>query len=220
VICHHRGSLKGTNVKKPDRTHVAGTASRGVLSGPGVVEHWKTCGLAVTGTAPQWMAQCGVHDDHTPSVSIRELPTGVKVNCFAGCPRDDVLAAVNLTWRDITPFRPGGATSRTYQRPVVRPVPPKPKAELDRILDCVHFCRLSWKATERLGIYRAECPCCRDPWLSLWVIDPAGLDEDRAGEHVQLTCSNGCANARIAAALNAPDPDIKAHLLAASGGWA
>jgi hypothetical protein len=180
-------------VKKPDRTHVAGTASRGgVLSGPDVVEHWKARGLTVTGTAPQWMAQCGAHDDHTPSVSVREVGGAVKVHCFAGCDRDAVLGAVGLHWRDVTPFRAGGATSSTFQRPVVRPVPPKPKAELDRILDAVHFCGLTWKATEKVGIYRCECAVCRDPWLSLVVFDPAGLDEDRAREHVQVVCSNGC----------------------------
>jgi hypothetical protein len=197
---------------------VAETPPRHVMSGREVVEHWEACGLRVNGAGPQWMVQCGVHDNHTPSVSIRDLPSGVGVNCFGGCPRDAVLAAVNLSWRDVTALRPGSATSRTFQRPVVRPVPPKPKLEIDRILDCVHFCGLTWRATERLGIYRCECPCCRDPWLSLWVIDPAGLDDERTGARVEVTCSNGCANARIAAAaLNAPDPDITAHLLAISG---
>jgi hypothetical protein len=201
-------------------TYEVADAGRHLLGGLEVVEHWTARGLSVKGASPQWMAQCGVHDDHTPSVSIREDAGAVKVHCFAGCDRDAVLGAVGLSWTDVTPARRGGATSRTYQRPVVQPKPKPPKAELARILDAIHFAGLTWRATEKLGIYRAECPCCRDPWLSLWVVDPAGLDEERAGARVEVTCGNGCANAQIAAALNTPDPDIKAHLLAISGGWA
>ena len=45
----------------------------------------------------RWMARCPAHDDRTASLSVRESPNGnVLLNCFAGCPYDEVLAAIGL----------------------------------------------------------------------------------------------------------------------------
>jgi len=52
----------------------------------------------------RWMARCPAHEDRDPSLSIRELPDGrTLVHCFAGCSPDDVLAAVSLDWRELSP---------------------------------------------------------------------------------------------------------------------
>ena len=55
----------------------------------------------------RWVARCPAHDDHTPSLSIREAEDGrILLHCFAGCRTADVLQALGLTWRDLFP---GGA---------------------------------------------------------------------------------------------------------------
>lgn len=51
-----------------------------------------------------WSARCRAHDDTHASLSIREATDGrVSVKCFAGCEKDDALAAVGLTWKDLLP---------------------------------------------------------------------------------------------------------------------
>lgn len=59
----------------------------------------------------QWLARCPAHDDRSPSLSVRECDDGrVLVHCFAGCPADDVMAAVGLSLRHLypdAPSRPG-----------------------------------------------------------------------------------------------------------------
>lgn len=40
------------------------------------------------------MCLCPVHDDRTPSLSIRQGDRGILVTCFAGCAREDVLRAL------------------------------------------------------------------------------------------------------------------------------
>ena len=51
----------------------------------------------------RWMALCPAHDDRSPSLSIAQEGDKVLVHCFAGCEADDVLAAVDLAWRDLYP---------------------------------------------------------------------------------------------------------------------
>ena len=41
-----------------------------------------------------WMAKCPAHDDHNPSLSIREKEGKVLVHCHAGCTQRDVINAL------------------------------------------------------------------------------------------------------------------------------
>jgi len=51
-----------------------------------------------------WKANCPAHDDHVPSLSIKEGADGrVLLKCFAGCSTDSVLAAIELKARDLFP---------------------------------------------------------------------------------------------------------------------
>ncbi len=51
-----------------------------------------------------WMARCPAHDDHTPSLSVREgSDSRVLIHCHAGCATDDVVAAAGLTLADLMP---------------------------------------------------------------------------------------------------------------------
>lgn len=45
----------------------------------------------------EWQARCPAHDDHDPSLSVREGDTRpVVVNCFAGCSYDDIAKSVGM----------------------------------------------------------------------------------------------------------------------------
>lgn len=54
------------------------------------------------GQADTWSAQCPAHDDRDPSLSIRMVDDGaVLLHCFAGCPNDEVVAALGLAFSDL-----------------------------------------------------------------------------------------------------------------------
>lgn len=61
---------------------------------------------AVVPTSAGWMARCPGHDDHSPSLSIREGDDGrVLLYCFAGCDTADIIDYLGLTWGDMFPRR-------------------------------------------------------------------------------------------------------------------
>lgn len=49
----------------------------------------------------RWTALCPAHEDRSPSLSIRVAGDKILIHCHAGCPTDDVLAAVGLTFSDL-----------------------------------------------------------------------------------------------------------------------
>jgi len=52
----------------------------------------------------QWTARCPAHEDRGPSLSIRDRGDGlIMLHCFAGCETESVLAALGLTFADISP---------------------------------------------------------------------------------------------------------------------
>lgn len=58
--------------------------------------------------------QCPAHDDRSPSLSVSAGTKGMDVvfKCHAGCERDDILAALGLTWKDIL----GKGDSEEYRK--------------------------------------------------------------------------------------------------------
>jgi len=54
----------------------------------------------------EWTACCPAHDDRSPSLSIKDTGETVLLHCFAGCPAEDVLAAVGMTFADVMPEKP------------------------------------------------------------------------------------------------------------------
>jgi hypothetical protein len=62
----------------------------------------------------RWLARCPAHEDHSPSLSIRELDDGrVLINCFAGCGAINVLDSLGLEWSALFPSgRNNVATTR------------------------------------------------------------------------------------------------------------
>lgn len=57
--------------------------------------------------AGRWMAKCPAHDDHGPSLSIRELDDGrILLHDFGqGCTAEAIVAAIGLTLEDLFPPR-------------------------------------------------------------------------------------------------------------------
>ena len=49
----------------------------------------------------QWMALCSAHDDRSRSLSIKQTDDRLLINCFAGCPASDIVAAVGLRLADL-----------------------------------------------------------------------------------------------------------------------
>lgn len=60
-------------------------------------------GSPVKRSGSGWMVQCPAHEDSSPSLSVSPgTTTDVVIHCHAGCTTEDVLAAANLGWADVT----------------------------------------------------------------------------------------------------------------------
>ena len=67
-----------------------------------------------------WTACCPHHKDRSPSLTIRLLPDDrILLHCFAGCPPNNVLGAIGLTFDDLFPER---LPEQRY-KPLRRPFP-------------------------------------------------------------------------------------------------
>ncbi|MEU9516614.1 DUF3987 domain-containing protein [Micromonospora sp. NPDC048169] len=62
----------------------------------------------------QWQARCPAHEDRNPSLSVTPIEGSVLVHCHAGCDLVDVLAALDMTTRDLYDEPRGGELAR-YQ---------------------------------------------------------------------------------------------------------
>src|SRR5690606_39091140 len=58
------------------------------------------------------VAKCPAHDDQKPSLSIRLTNEGkVLLKCHAGCTANDVMSALRLSLRDLSPRSPSSVSS-------------------------------------------------------------------------------------------------------------
>lgn len=75
-----------------------------------------TRGCLVRQVPGGFSCQCPVHEDRTPSLSIREERDGrVLLHCHAGCSPADIIAALGLRMRDLFP-ESGRAPGRPHKR--------------------------------------------------------------------------------------------------------
>ncbi len=51
----------------------------------------------------KYKALCPSHDDHSPSLAIKDSDGRLLLHCFGGCETSDVLGAVGLDYADIMP---------------------------------------------------------------------------------------------------------------------
>jgi hypothetical protein len=63
--------------------------------------------VKTNGRPNQAKGQCPAHDDHNPSLSITRIEGRVLVHCHAGCPLEDVLAAIGWVKADLYDDRSG-----------------------------------------------------------------------------------------------------------------
>ncbi|WP_175964460.1 DNA primase [Burkholderia pyrrocinia] len=79
----------------------------------------------------RWQARCPAHNDHGPSLAVRELDDGrLLVHCFAGCGIGAVMDAVGLTVSDLFPAPIGGPVGLKPER--------HPFPAMD-VLACIRF---------------------------------------------------------------------------------
>lgn len=68
----------------------------------------------------RWLACCPAHEDKAPSLSVRELDSGVTlVHCFSGCSVHEILGAAGLELSDLFPPR----TDQHFVKGERRPFP-------------------------------------------------------------------------------------------------
>lgn len=68
------------------------------------------CPARVSSTG--WQARCPAHDDHVPSLSLREgRNRRALLHCHAGCTLDQVLSALGLDRADLGPTRPASSSA-------------------------------------------------------------------------------------------------------------
>lgn len=74
------------------------------MSADALISRLEKCRRTGNGT---WIACCPVHDDKSPSMTIREVDDGrVLVHCFAGCSVEQILSTVGLDFSALFPPRP------------------------------------------------------------------------------------------------------------------
>lgn len=57
--------------------------------------------LNAKGRHPKWRAKCPAHRSRGFTLAIYADKDGIGLHCHAGCEKDDVLAAMGLTWKDL-----------------------------------------------------------------------------------------------------------------------
>lgn len=67
----------------------------------------------------RWIARCPAHDDHSPSLSIRQADDRILIRCHAGCGGLEVLEAVGLDWSALFPE----SDPTTHRIPKAPPLP-------------------------------------------------------------------------------------------------
>jgi hypothetical protein len=95
------------------------------------------------------MCRCPNHDDHTPSLRIRDGETGaLLVSCYSGCDRLEIIEALKKrsAWQEPGRERPRQPT-RSRRKYASRSTAPAPRAPSRPELDRIETARAIWEAT-------------------------------------------------------------------------
>lgn len=111
-----------------------------------------------TGTG-RWKARCPAHDDHSPSLSIREGDDGrVLVLCRVGCSLDSILAALKLGKRDLFAGPPPSAQEIAVLRAAIEACLEAAKAERRARLAALNRVEKLQAVVNALGAKLAQLP--------------------------------------------------------------
>ena len=64
-----------------------------------------------------WIALCPAHEDHKPSLSIRQVDDRVLLHCWSGCGAADVVASLGLSLADLFDRAPETEALSKRRRP-------------------------------------------------------------------------------------------------------
>lgn len=120
-----------------------------------------------------FMVKCPVHDDGTASLSISYGNTQpVVFTCHAGCDRNDILAALDLTWADLSnPVEPDRA----------------PTAGTDTWMPCKHTKVAEYLYRDKSGEVVLGVARCKQKCFAQWRPDLAS----RSGRRWRITLPDG-----------------------------
>jgi hypothetical protein len=151
-------------------------------------------GAGPRGPAHKFTARCPAHDDHSPSLAVREgADHRALIYCHVGCDTRAVIDALDLQWAEL--FPPG---HRHARRSPVLAVSSTTREPADLALQALRELGITYRCTRNPCMWVAErCPSCQleqhsVPW-PLWLVR-----EDR---RVRLICGHGCPPEAILAAL-------------------
>lgn len=140
------------------------------------------------GPVDKFQARCPAHDDSSASLSVKQGDDArVLLNCFAGCPSSEIVAALGLEMRDLfVPSLPGARRPPTKRRSRKRPGRlPDNVLPIDRVL--ARYAP-NYRATASPNFWIAVCKVCNG---ELWI--HAELDSGAIPSGaVTLRCENGC----------------------------
>lgn len=169
----------------------------------------------VKSAAGGFVARCPAHEDHNPSLSITPGTTQpVVLQCHAGCQTEDILAALELTWEDISlpkqereqpseEWTPAGPASHVYDYrdeagtllyQVLRvPQPGGSKTFRQRVPDALQKSGWRWKLGDvRRVLYRLpELIAAMESGETVWCVEGEKDVERLAREGVTATCNSG-----------------------------
>lgn len=98
------------------------------------IDLFKALNKAHKGHSEWWSACCPAHPDKSPSLGFIEHQNGdIGFTCRAGCDKDDILAAMGITWRDVFADSLTPAARTEYRRRTL--LAEREEAQLKRALD-------------------------------------------------------------------------------------
>lgn len=106
--------------------------------------------LNAKGRHPKWRSKCPAHKSRGLTLAIyADKGNEIGVHCHAGCTKDDVLAALGLTWKDLKPEREW-ITTEAFKELQLKREADEEKAREMRIGDwCIAFIRDGYTLEDR-----------------------------------------------------------------------
>ncbi len=110
VLERHKEHKKDTGTERGESTHgvpraKSGIRRQGMMSSDGHLERVLARLDGVEKGNGYFRVHCPAHDDHNPSLSVKEVEENgqrkVLLRCFAGCDKERILEELGLEWRDL-----------------------------------------------------------------------------------------------------------------------